>query len=83
MPVRVSEITDEGQNANIQRNLKETFSVPWMLSRASTTVKAVTAILMGTTKGPEVQHGDITETLPKKWIPRMNSAGKDAVDTSE
>lgn len=59
MPVRVSEITDEGQNANTQRNSKETLSVLWMLSTASTLVKTVTANLVGTAKGPEVQHGDI------------------------
>lgn len=41
MPVRVSEITDEGQNANTQRNSKETLSVLWMLSTASTLVKTV------------------------------------------
>lgn len=56
MPVRVSEITDEGQNANIHMD-------------AFTTVKAVTASLVGTTKGPEVRHGDITETLPTNGFP--------------
>lgn len=82
MPVRVSEITDEGQNANIQRNSKEALSVLWMPSRASTLVKTVTANLVGTTKRPEVQHGDISDPA-KKWIPRMNSTDKDAADTSE